>query len=109
MNAYLRAEPGDEASFDANLKLIFDSLTRTHTFRLSPDDLDGIRYIYRNFRQFGPGINYTSSINERSGAASYALLMATTDGTGVERSYLASEDSFAFVKSMETRNLIVRS
>ena len=33
--------------------------------------------------------------------------MATTDGTGAERSYLASEDSFTFIKNMETRNLIV--
>ena len=107
MNAYLRTEPGDEASFEANLKSIVDNLTRVHSFRLSADDLDGIRYIYRNFRQFGPAINYTSSINGRSGAASYASLMATTDDTGTERSYLASEDSFTFVKNMEARNLIV--
>ena len=107
MNAYLRAEPADEASFDTNLKSIIDHLTRTHSLRLSPDDLDGIKYVYRNFRQFGPAINYTSSINGRSGSASYASVMATTDGTGAERSYLASEDSFTFVKNMETRNLIV--
>jgi hypothetical protein len=74
---------------------------------LSSDDLDGIKYIYQNFYQFGPAINYTSSINGRSGAASYALLMETTDGSGTERSYLASEENFTFVKNMEARNLIV--
>jgi hypothetical protein len=107
MIAYLRAEPADEASFNANLKAIIDDLTQTHSFRLSPADVDGIKYVYGNFREFGPAINYTSSINGRSGTASYAALMATTDGTGAERSYLASEDSFTFVKNMETRNLIV--
>jgi len=78
-----------------------------HGFRLSKDDIDGIEYVYRSFRQFGPAINYTSSINGRSGAVSYASLMSTTDGTGVERSYLASEDNFMFVKNMESHNLIV--
>jgi hypothetical protein len=108
MSSYLRAEPNDDATFNANLKSITDHLTRTHAFRLSPADLDGIKYVYENFRRFGPAINYTSSINGGGfGAASYASLMATTDGTGTERSYLASEDSFTFVKNMETRNLIV--
>src|SRR5215831_2960768 len=107
MRAYTRAESNDEASFNTHLKSIVDRLTRTHTLRLSSDDLDGIKYIYQNFYQFGPAINYTSSINGRSGAASYALLMETTDGSGTERSYLASEESFTFVKNMEARNLIV--
>jgi hypothetical protein len=107
MNAYLQTEPTDEATFNTNLKSVSDQLTRTHNLRLSPDDLEGIKYVYRNFRRFGPEINYTSSINGRSGAVSYASLMETTDGTGTERSYLASEDSFTFIKNMEARNLIV--
>jgi hypothetical protein len=108
MEAYLRAESADEASFNINLKLISDHLTRTHGFRLSPADLNGIKYVYENFREFGPAINYTSSINGGGfGAASYAALMATTDEIGTERSYLASEDNFTFVKNMETHNLIV--
>src|SRR5215471_16646327 len=107
MRAYLRTEPNEEASFNTNLKSIVDHLTRTHSLRLSSDDLDGIKYVYKNFHQFGPAINYTSSINGKSGAASYASLMATTDGSGAEGSYLASEDSFTFVKNMEARNLIV--
>ena len=107
MRAYLRAEPTDDASFNTNLKSIVDHLTRTHSLRLSSDDLDGIKYVYKNFHQFGPAINYTSSINGRSGASSYASLMATTDRSGTERSYLASEESFTLVKNMQARNLIV--
>lgn len=108
MRAYQRGEPGDDATFNVNLKAITDNLTRTHGFRLSAADLEGIKYVYENFRRFGPGINYTSSINGGGfRAASYAELMETADGNGIERSYLSSEDRFAFVKSMESRNLIV--
>jgi hypothetical protein len=33
--------------------------------------------------------------------------MRQTDGTGVQRGYLASEENFQFLKGMEERNLIV--
>jgi hypothetical protein len=108
MNAYLRVSPGDEAAFAANLKAVIGHLTKTRSLPLRSEDLTGIEYVYRSFQKFGPGINYTSSINGRSGAASYAALMASRDAaTGMERSYLASEENFAFVRAMESRNLIV--
>lgn len=108
MRGYLRAEPNDDAVFTANLKSITDRLTRTHGFRLSAADLNGIKYIYGNFYRFGPAINYTSSINGGGfRGASYAELMATTDENGAERSYLSSEERFTYVKNMESHNLIV--
>jgi hypothetical protein len=108
MIATLSAEPIDELEFKANLKAISDHLTRTHGFALDAADLAGIEYVYRNFYRFGPSINYTSSINGRGGAAAtYAQLMRSTDPATGERSYLASESSFAFVKTLESRNLIV--
>ena len=107
MSAYLRAEPSDDATFNSNLKAITDHLTQTHGMPLSPDDLEGIKYVYRNFRQFGPAIHYTSSSGGRSGAANYATLMAATDSSGMERSYLSSDDRFMYVKTMQSRNLIV--
>jgi hypothetical protein len=108
MSAYLRVSPGDDAAFSTNLKAIIDHLTKTRSLPLVSEDLAGIEYVYRNFHKFGPGINYTSSINGRSGAVNYAALMASRDAaTGSERSYLASEENFAFVKALENRNLIV--
>jgi len=107
MNAALSAEPIGEAEFARNLKAISDSLTKTHGFALDADDLAGIDYVYRNFYRFGPAINYTSSINGRGGAATYAQLMRSTDPATGERTYLASESSFAFVKMLESKNLIV--
>ncbi len=109
MAAYQRVEPGDDAAFKANLKDIVDHLTKSRGFPLAADDLAGIEYVYRNFHRFGPDIHYTSSINGRSGSrSSYATIMAATDGmTGVERTYLANEDHFVLVKTLQSRNLIV--
>lgn len=110
MSGYLRANPIDEAAFKANLKAVSDHLTRTRALPLGQEDVAGIEYVYRSFYRFGPGINYTSSINGRSGVitGSYAQLMASRDySTSAERSYLASEGNFAFVKTMESSNLIV--
>ena len=33
--------------------------------------------------------------------------MVATDGAGIARSYLASEDAFAIVKALQTKNLVV--
>jgi hypothetical protein len=107
MAAYLRVNSGDEAAFSANLKAIIDHLTKVRGLPLSADDLAGIEYVYRSFYRFGPGINYTSSIGRPGGGITYAALMSSRDARGVERSYLASEGNFAFVKTMQTKNLIV--
>lgn len=109
MNAYSRVSPDDETAFKANLKAIADHLTKKRGFRLDADDLAGIEYVYRNFYKFGPGLHYTSSTGGRPGAAlSYGDLMSSRDiMTGAERSYLASENNFTVVKSLQSRNLIV--
>ena len=107
MNAYSQAEAVDEAGFKANLKTITDHLTRTRRLPLGAEDLAGIEYVYRNFHRFGPAIHYTSSINGRQGASSYATLMAATDAKRTERTYLATEQNFASVKTLQSRNLIV--
>ncbi len=108
MVAYLMADPVDEAGFKANLKLLTDHLTKTRSLPLDAEDLTGIEYVYRHFHRFGPDINYTSSINGRTGGGSYARIMAAIDGaTGDERTYLASEANFAAIKTLQNKNLIV--
>jgi len=103
------APPMDEAGFRANVAAINAYLMRTHGLPLGKGDLAGIEYVARNFQRFGPDINYTSSINGRTGSSgSYATIMAVTDrATGAERGYLSSEETFAAIKAMERKNLIV--
>lgn len=108
MAAVRRAPAADEAGFRANVAAIVAFLTRTHALPLAKGDLDGIEYVARNFQRFGPDINYTSSISGRSGSfASYGAIQSLTDSTGVGRTYLASDEAFAYLKDMEAKNLIV--
>ena len=109
MDAYWDVVTSDEATYQANLRAIEDVLIRKHRFPLSQQDRDGLAYVYHAFYWFGPRITYGSS---RGGpnisGVSYADLMMTRDSvSGAERSYLASEDSFAFLKVMQSRNLVV--
>ena len=100
-----------EQVYKQNLQAIKDHLTKSpHKLPLPKEDLDGIEYVYYNFYWFGPSITYNSSQSGNSGRgnmATYADLMAATDIEGVARSYLASEESFRFLKDLEARNMLV--
>ena len=104
--AYSKVD-SSEALYQKNLQAIDDWLVTTHGFALSPDDLQAIEYTYHAFYQFGPRVRYSSTGNGGGRWPTYIDLMEASDGEGQTRAYLASEDDFAFVKNLETRNLIV--
>lgn len=98
----------DEALFAENLRLVEEHLTKTHGFALGDDDLEGIKYVYGNYAQYGPSLTYwMSGRGFGRNAPTYADLMVATDDTGVSRSFLASEENFAVLKQLESRNLLV--
>jgi hypothetical protein len=108
MRAYQSVPAVSDTGFSANLAAVIRHLTVTRQLPLGPDDLAGIEYVYRHFHRFGPSIHYTSSINGRPGASTYAVIMSSIDrASGTERTYLATDDRFAFVKALQSRNLIV--
>jgi hypothetical protein len=75
--------------------------------------VSGIAYVYNAFYKAGPDLNYSflsgTFGNARFGGPfpTYADLMIETDGRGTQRSYLATEENFQFVKRLETDNAIV--
>jgi hypothetical protein len=106
-SAFLQAAPSQQL-YDQNLKDIRDRLVRTHAFALSSDDAKGIEYVYNAFFTFGPGIQYSST--DGFGATyqpTYVDLMLATDGAGRSQGYLSTEERFAYVKDLESRNLVV--
>jgi hypothetical protein len=106
-SAFLQAAPSQQL-YDQNLKDIRDRLVRTHAFALSSDDAKGIEYVYNAFFTFGPGIQYSST--DGFGATyqpTYVDLMLATDGVGRSQGYLSTEERFAYVKDLESRNLVV--
>src|SRR5262249_9863631 len=70
-----------EALYKDNLQTIEDYLKSKHKFALLDLDVRGIEYVYRNFFQFGPAINYNSSsggFGGGMGRVTYADLMTAT-------------------------------
>lgn len=106
--------PATETRYAANLKAVIDHLSGVRGLPLNAEDRDGIDYVYRNaFFTDGPSLNYQllgqvgRGRGRGVGSPSYAELMAMDDGAGQQRGFLASEESFLFIKSLQASNLIV--
>jgi hypothetical protein len=105
-----RGVQGSDAFYAENLAAIKNHLTTKHKFELSAGDLSGIEYVSQLFCRFGPEINYNSSAGGFGGISNrttYAELMIATDQSGAARSFLATEDNFAFLKDLQTKNLVI--
>jgi hypothetical protein len=115
-------ETTDDARFKENVKAVEDRLIKTHGFGLTPDDLQGIEYVYGMFHTFGPDLTYSSSNAARRGNGTgyggrggfggrgmptYADLQTATDFAGDSRSYLGTEANFQAMKAFEAKNLLV--
>ena len=107
--------PLSDALYTETLKAIRNQLVTKRGFALSKDDLERVEYVYHAFALFGPRIQYSSTGLGGFGGGyggfgpqiTYADLMTATDADGHARSYLASEESFTFLKTLETNNLLV--
>ena len=106
-SAYLPVEPSDDL-YARNLKEIEHHLVARHGFLLTSDDIKGIEHVYKAFFMFGPGIQYSSTDGFGSTyQPTYADLMLATDGTGRSRGYLSSQEYFAYMRDLESRNMVV--
>jgi len=105
----LATAPRDESASAKTLKEMQDLLLQKHHFGLTAEDQSALAHVYSVFAQYGPDINYSSGANGGGGrgGTTYADLMTTNDGAGRQLSYLASEESYRFLRDLETRNLIV--
>ena len=110
VTAYWNIDETSETLYKQNLQAIFDLLATKHGFALSDEDRQGIEYVYHAFFWHGPSINYNSSMGSGGGFGyqpTYADLLVATDQAGQMRGYLATEENFAFMKDLETKNLLV--
>jgi hypothetical protein len=98
-----------EAAYRENLNGVITWLTKKHRLPLSAADLAGIDYIYRTaFFADGPELGYRlTGQGPISQHPTYAYLMSMDDGTGRQRSYLADEQRFLFLKDLQSKNLVV--
>jgi hypothetical protein len=103
---YAAAAPSREI-YDSNVRSIRERLLGAHRFPLAAGDIEWIEYALQAFHADGPDIHYGRSLAIDAPGPSYRVLMTRKDMMGVSRSYLASEEGFAFVKDLQARNLVV--
>ena len=110
--AFARTETSKEL-YAENLAAVEQQLIKKHGFTLSTADIEQLENIYWAFFWEGPGLRYSTSPSGLGGRAyggnfpTYEELMLQTDWEGENHGYLASEDNFKFLKSLQERNLIV--
>jgi hypothetical protein len=96
-----------EQIYQTNARLIRERLLEAHGLPLTAEDLEWIDYALRAFYTDGPDIHYARSRPKDPPGPSYRFLMTANDVQGESRSYLATEDNFAFVKELQAGNRIV--
>jgi hypothetical protein len=110
------AAPKDKGLAETNRKAIKDLLIRSHGFKLTSEDVETLDHVFDVFAAFGVSLNYSSNIGAngqaipgRGGAnnVAYADVIVMSDDNGVNRSFLANEESFRVVKEMEQKNLLI--
>jgi hypothetical protein len=114
--AYNTVQPTEEL-YQENLKAVVDWLTKKHEFKLRPDDPDGIDYVYKTaFFEGGPALNYQFGSGRggrggrgggRNSPTYETLQVRSPDENGVNRSFLANDANFQWVKDFESKNLVV--
>ena len=91
----------------ATRALVRERLLNVHRFPLTTEDATHIDYVLQAFFDDGPAITYSRSNPADEPRPTYATLMTLRDIDGQNRSYLANEGTFAAVKALQARNLIV--
>jgi hypothetical protein len=102
--------PRDSGLYKGTLTTIFDRLTRHHRFILDTADSASLRFVFEAFFAAGTGLTYSSNQARGFGSRgmpSYRMLMTATDPEGLNRSYMGSDETFAILKDLQERNLIV--
>lgn len=75
---------------------------------LTRDDRDTIDRFHRRFIEAGLGLRFqTTGRQPQSHYPTFGDLLLSTDAEGAYHNYLASEEAFQFLKSLQQRNLIV--
>jgi hypothetical protein len=101
-------EDPSEPMLNTTLAAVRNRLSTVHEFAIAGEDLARIESIARVFYLAGTKIQY-SPYGSFGGTTqpTYAELMAATDEAGEAHSFLANDATFAYIKDLEERNLVV--
>ena len=96
-----------EELFKQNVNAIRELFVEKLRLGVSAEDLKGIEAVYYEFYARGTSIHYEVTPGSAGAFPTYAEMMMATDGGAVSRSYLATDESFATIKDLQHRNLVV--
>ena len=100
----------DSATAAKNYANIIDLLTRKHRFKITADETAQLESVFNAFYYYGPSISTRGAPGGRGGGngVTFADLTGYSFDDGAQpRSFLSTEENFAYVKSLHDRNLIV--
>jgi hypothetical protein len=104
--------PADSALSARNYARIVEHLTQRHRFTFTTEEMTQLQSVFDAFFWYGPSITTRGGpVQGRRGmgnAATFRDLTAwSADAYGTPRSFLESDENYAFVKGLHERNLIV--
>ena len=102
--------PSDSAMWRSTYARMVELLTRTHGFRFTEDETEQLKWVFDNFFAYGPTITTRAGSGGGGGVnqTTFADLTGySNDASGTPRSFLSSEENYAFVKDLQARNLVV--
>lgn len=101
----------DSTMWRATYARMLDLLTRTHGFRFTEDETERLKWVFDSFFAHGPSITTRAGSGGGGGGANQTTFAELTgysnDASGTPRSFLSSEENYAYVKDLHARNLIV--
>jgi hypothetical protein len=105
--AYIDGAAATPAAIDALRRRVDDTIAKTGV-PLSAEDRATIDRFHRRFIADGLSLKFqTLGRAPQRYYPSYRDLLTDTDESGRQANYLASEDAFQFVKSLEARDLVI--
>jgi hypothetical protein len=105
--AYADPQLRSEDLYKQNVIAIREFFAKNRNLNLMADDLRGIEEVYHEFYTQGLDIHYEIMPGSNGSFPTYAEMMQATDSGAVARGFLATEENFALVRELHSRNLIV--
>jgi hypothetical protein len=103
--------PSDSTMWRSTYARMIELLTRAHGFRFTEDETEQLKWVFDNFFAYGPIITTRAGSGGGGGGVNQPTFADLTgysnDASGTPRSFLSSEDNYAYVKDLHARNLIV--
>jgi hypothetical protein len=104
----LDAVPGDAESFKKNLEWVESRMAKKYRLGLTSQDLELIKYIYKNFFEEDLDIRYKSYGREfQLHYPTFRMLMLEKDVSGNYGNYLASEEDFQWLKKFQEDDRLI--